>query len=129
NAAGSFVEWTVNTDKDGPVTLVLDYANGTTANRPMDIFVNGTLAAQGLSFPPTGAFSLWTTSIAPVNLRSGTNTIRAVATTASGGPNLDYLDVVTAPINQYEAEGARISQGVVESNHPGFTGSGFVNYD
>ncbi|HCU51432.1 MAG TPA: chemotaxis protein, partial [Micromonosporaceae bacterium] len=29
----------------------------------------------------------------------------------------------------YEAENATISQGVVESNHAGFTGTGFVNYD
>ena len=29
----------------------------------------------------------------------------------------------------YQAEDATISQGVVESNHAGYTGSGFVNYD
>ena len=29
---------------------------------------------------------------------------------------------------RYEAESATISQGAVESNHPGFTGTGFVNY-
>ena len=29
----------------------------------------------------------------------------------------------------YQAESATISQGVVESNHAGFTGTGFVNYD
>jgi len=29
----------------------------------------------------------------------------------------------------YEAEGAQISLGVVESNHPGFTGTGFVDYN
>ncbi|MER6950629.1 CBM35 domain-containing protein, partial [Nonomuraea sp. NPDC000554] len=29
----------------------------------------------------------------------------------------------------YQAEDATISQGVVESNHAGFTGTGFVNYD
>ena len=28
----------------------------------------------------------------------------------------------------YQAENATISQGVVESNHAGFTGTGFVNY-
>ncbi|MFD1047624.1 CBM35 domain-containing protein, partial [Kibdelosporangium lantanae] len=30
---------------------------------------------------------------------------------------------------RYEAENATISNGVVESNHPGFSGTGFVNYD
>jgi alpha-galactosidase len=131
NAVGSFVQFTVNAATDGPATLVFDYANGTTADRPMDVFANGTLVAQAVPFPPTGAFSLWKTSTVTANLRSGANTIRAVSTTANGGPNLDYLDVVTgvAPLNQYEAEGATISRGVVESNHAGFTGGGFVNYD
>src|SRR5439155_13398500 len=35
-----------------------------------------------------------------------------------------------APVaTRYEAENAQISQGVVESNWPGFTGTGFVNLD
>ncbi len=131
NAVGAFAEFTVNVAQAGPATLVFDFANGTTANRPMNIFVNGVLAASALPFQPTGAFSLWSASSVGVNLAAGTNTIRAAATTANGGPNLDYLDVVTglAPLNQYEAESATISQGLVESNHAGFTGSGFVNYD
>src|SRR6266545_3495435 len=36
---------------------------------------------------------------------------------------------VSTPANRYEAENATISQGVVESNHLGFSGTGFVNYD
>jgi len=35
----------------------------------------------------------------------------------------------SAATTRYEAENATISQGVVESNHLGFTGTGFVNYD
>ena len=34
-----------------------------------------------------------------------------------------------AAITRYEAENATISQGAVESNHAGFSGTGFVNYD
>jgi endoglucanase len=34
-----------------------------------------------------------------------------------------------AAATRYEAESAAISGGVVESNHTGFTGTGFVNYD
>lgn len=33
-----------------------------------------------------------------------------------------------APVT-HEAETATVSQGLVESNHTGFTGDGFVNYD
>jgi hypothetical protein len=131
NAVGSFVQLAVNAPATGPATLVFNYANGTTANRPMDVVVNGTLAASALPFPPTGAFSTWNTSNFTATLRAGGNTIRAVSTTANGGPNLDYLDVVTGlvPLNQYDAERATISHGVVESDHAGFTGTGFVNYD
>jgi hypothetical protein len=131
NVAGSFVQFSVTATQTGPATLVFDFANGTTTDRPMDITVNATLVAHNLSFPPTGAFTLWSTTILGANLNAGTNTIRATATTANGGPNLDYLDVVTgpSPLNQYEAESATISGGVVESNHAGFTGTGFVNYD
>jgi endoglucanase len=32
-------------------------------------------------------------------------------------------------VTNYQAENATISRGVVESNHAGFTGSGFVNYE
>jgi alpha-galactosidase len=132
NVTGSYVQWTVNAAQAGPATLALDYANGTTTNRPMDITVNGALVADELAFNGTGAWSLWKTSVATVNLNAGTNTIRATATTANGGPNVDYLDVnmnVPAPSTDYQAEDATISQGLVESNHLGFTGTGFVNYD
>jgi len=33
------------------------------------------------------------------------------------------------PGTRYEAENGTISQGVVESNHTGYSGTGFVNYD
>ncbi|MFF5207253.1 discoidin domain-containing protein [Streptosporangium sp. NPDC000396] len=41
----------------------------------------------------------------------------------------DYAGGGTPAPSRYEAEDATISQGAVESNHAGFTGRGFVNYD
>ncbi|MEU7898072.1 CBM35 domain-containing protein [Nonomuraea sp. NPDC049152] len=35
----------------------------------------------------------------------------------------------TAPPGRYEAEDGTVTQGVVESNHTGYSGTGFVNYD
>ncbi|HZX39902.1 MAG TPA: CBM35 domain-containing protein, partial [Streptomyces sp.] len=46
------------------------------------------------------------------------------APTASEAPAAAPAAAVT-----HEAENAAVSQGVVESNHAGFTGSGFVNYN
>jgi len=130
NAVGSYVQFTVNAAAAGPAMLTLRFANGTTSNRPMDIAVNGTLVSDELAFPGTGAWTTWVTKSITVNLTAGANTIRATATTANGGPNLDYIEAdVAAPSSDYQAENALISQGIVESNHTGYTGTGFVNYD
>ena len=130
NAVGAYVEWTVTAAAAGPATLDLRYANGTTVNRPMDVTVNGTQVADELSFAGTGAWTTWATRTVNATLNAGTNTVRATATTTNGGPNLDALDVeVGAPATEFQAESATIVQGVVESNHAGFTGTGFVNYD
>src|SRR5262245_62455475 len=58
NVAGSYVEWSVTAAQAGPASLVFRVANGTTANRPMDIAVNGALAGDDVTFTGTGA---WTT--------------------------------------------------------------------
>ncbi|HZM75985.1 MAG TPA: carbohydrate-binding protein [Candidatus Limnocylindrales bacterium] len=132
NIVGSYVQWTVNAPTAGMATLTFRYANGTTATRPMDISVNGALVADELGFIPTPAWDDWDTrTVTNVRLNAGANTVRATSTTSAGGPNLDHLEVqVTGPAPvDYQAENATISQGVVESNHTGFTGTGFVNVD
>jgi alpha-L-fucosidase len=96
NVAGSYVQWTVNAETAGTATLRFRYANGTTANRPVDLAVNGTLVRDELAFPGTGAWTTWQTVTTTVPLVAGANTIRATATTANGGPNADYLEVEPA---------------------------------
>ncbi|MEV4020634.1 fibronectin type III domain-containing protein [Nonomuraea angiospora] len=91
NVTGSYVEWTVNAATAGPVTLELRFANGTTANRPMAIAVNGTSATR--DFAGTGAWTTWQTVTLTADLAQGVNKIRATATTSNGGPNVDRLSV------------------------------------
>ncbi len=91
NAVGSAIEWTVNAAQAGPATIELRYANGTTANRPMNLSVNGSVVAPGLAFAGTGAWTTWQTRTVTVNLVAGSNKIKAVATTTNGGPNVDKL--------------------------------------
>jgi parallel beta-helix repeat protein len=52
---------------------------------------------------------------------SAGGTQRRPLTPADVGPN--------ASANQYEAESATVFHGVVEANHAGYSGTGFVNYD
>jgi len=134
NVVGSYVQWTVNATVASTATLTFRYANGTTANRPMDIHVNGALVADELAFGPTPAWDDWDTlTLMGVPLAVGANAVRATSTTTNGGPNLDNVEVQTVaappPAVDYQAEDATISQGVVESNWAGFTGTGFVNGD
>ncbi len=93
NAVGSAVEWTVNAATAGPADVVLRYANGTTATRPMNIALNGTVVSSGLTFPGTGNWDTWQTKTVRMNLVAGSNKIKATATTADGGPNVDKLTV------------------------------------
>jgi polygalacturonase len=90
NVVGSSVQWSVT----GPASsLTIRFANGTTANRPMDVSVNGTVVAAGRAFPGTGAWTTWQSVTVPVALAAGASTVRLTSTTANGGPNLDYLEV------------------------------------
>jgi hypothetical protein len=93
NAAGAFAQWTVNLAAAGSRTLTIRYANGTTTNRPMDVSVNGVVVSAGRSFAGTGNWDTWASSTLTVSLAAGSNTVRLVATSSGGGPNLDYLEV------------------------------------
>src|SRR6266545_3765499 len=86
--AGGYVQWTVNAAAAGTVTFEIRYANGSTANRPMDITVNGALVADELAFNPTANWDTWADQTFSTALTAGTNTVRATATTANGGPNV-----------------------------------------
>jgi len=93
NAVGAFEQWTVPTDEAGTVPVTVRYSNGTTADRPMDIIVNGTTVASAMSFNSTGTWDDWTTATFNAALVAGNNTIRTVATSAGGAPNLDNITI------------------------------------
>jgi glucose/arabinose dehydrogenase len=93
NVAGSYVQFTVSAVATGTAQLTFRYANGTTVNRPMDITVNGNSVALDLAFNPTTNWDTWADQTISVTLNAGSNTVRATATTANGGPNLDRLRV------------------------------------
>jgi unsaturated rhamnogalacturonyl hydrolase len=93
NVAGSFVEFAVPSSAARTVTLSFRYANGVASGRPMDVTINGTLVSNDLPFDTTGSWTTWRTQSVTAALGAGTNTIRATATAAAGGPNLDSLTV------------------------------------
>ena len=132
NAVGGSVTWTVNAANAGTATLGIRYANGTTTDRPANVLVNGATAVSNVSFAGTGAWTTWVTKTVTVQVTAGSNTIKLAGTTANGDANIDFLDFEVAPpqnFTDYQAENCTITMGVVESNHTGFTGTGFVNGD
>ncbi|MDI1460845.1 GDSL-type esterase/lipase family protein [Catellatospora sp. KI3] len=92
NAVGAGAQFTVTASVSGTATLAVRYANGTTANRPADVLVNG-VARSAAAFDATGAWATWATATLTVPLNSGGNTIRLSPTTGDGLPNIDYLEV------------------------------------
>jgi len=132
NAIGAGVTWTVNAANAGTATLGIRFANGTTTDRPANLIVNGSIVMSNVSFPATGAWTTWVTKTVTATVAAGNNTIRLEGTTVNGDANIDFLDFEVAPpqnFTDYQAENCTINQGVVESNHTGFTGTGFVNGD
>lgn len=94
NAVGSYVEWTVEVPEDGNYQVDFRYANGTDADRVTRLTVNGsTSECYYMSFLGTGAWTTWATNSVVLELKAGTNTIMAYATTENGGPNMDYIEL------------------------------------
>lgn len=94
NEIGGYVEWTVEVPADGNYTVDFRYANGTDVNRPVKLIINGDREyGQYVDFNGTGAWTTWADQTATVELRAGTNTIKAYATTQNGGPNVDYIEI------------------------------------
>jgi hypothetical protein len=73
----------------------LRYANGSSGARPSAVTVNDSVLAGSVPFAPTGSWDTWSEVSLQVALKAGTNKIRITATTDSGGPNLDAMQVTS----------------------------------
>jgi len=124
---GGYVEWTVYAPVAGRAEIHFRYANADTAERASAITLNGQ-PSDTLFFTNTGSWDTWLLYTYTPLLKAGANRIRLTALTSRGGPNVDWLDSrITSATVDYQAEDAVISQGVVETEHPGYTGRGYVN--
>ena len=90
---GAFIEWTYFSTAAGTRTLSFRYADGGTADRALELRLNGVVVRPALSFPRTGTWRDWRTVEVTVNLVAGMNKIRLTETGPSGG-NFDSLTIV-----------------------------------
>lgn len=96
NLIGSYVEWTVDAPADGNYEVNFRYANGTDANRQVKVITNGDKEyGEYVDFEGTGSWTEWSDKKTVVSLKKGKNTIKAYAVTANGGPNMDYIEIIS----------------------------------
>ena len=94
NAAGQYIEWSVEALAAGVVYLHWRMANGYAANRNASVTVNGVTQVANVDFVTTGSWTSWGLSQAvSVTLVQGVNTIKLVAQTANGLANIDYIEL------------------------------------
>ncbi len=125
DAAGSYVQYTVNAASAGSYTLEIGYANGGTASSTNSLSVNGGTAAT-VTYPVTGGW-LYTGNfdkvLATVSLNAGSNTIRL--TKGTNYTEMDYIQLTAVPTTfelRAEAENATINGGAVYTS--GYASSG-----
>lgn len=95
NSTGDFIEWTVNVPSSGAYEVNIQYANGSSSNRPMALRINGALSGTSPQFSPIGFWTSWGPETLTANLNSGNNTIRLTAS-GNSGPNFDFLSIGAA---------------------------------
>ena len=92
NATGDFIEWTINVATAGTYQVTVDYQNGSGANRPLALDVNGVRVPAAIDFVPSGSWATWSSTNFAVSLPSGTSTLRLTANGQSG-PNIDVIRI------------------------------------
>lgn len=91
DVADAWIEWTVTVPSAGAYSIAVRFANGGTADRPLDVLVGGAVRQGGLSFPTSGSWREWSVAAtAPIQLAAGTQVVR-LRPTVSNGPNVDAL--------------------------------------
>jgi len=109
-----YIEWSVPSCSGGPAQASFRYALSG-GNRPLQLLVNGHELTAQLSFPATLSWASWGLASVVVPLTEGTNTVRLVATGASGA-NMDAL--ILSPVEDLcdESQWPDLDHGLVCSD-------------
>lgn len=94
NEVGSSVTLSVVTAGEGDKDVKIVFANGSTANRPVSVAVNGKVQVESVDFESTGAWESWDSSTVTLKLPAGASTITIASFTKDGGPNIDRIEFV-----------------------------------
>jgi len=93
---GTWIEWNdVYAATAGAFELTFRYAIGGTSQRSSAVIVNGRNIGS-VPFTSTGGWTIWESDSISVTLAQGFNTVRVMASTDKGGPNLDGMVVAVS---------------------------------
>lgn len=128
---GSAVTFRVNAKTAGEFPVDIRYSNGSTTNKTISIFVNGSFVRQA-EFGTTANWDTWNTITENLPLVAGGNSITLQVDSNIGDTgylNIDNLFVPFYPsTSRYEAESAALHNGPARAtNHWFYTASGFVS--
>ncbi|MGW0780976.1 carbohydrate-binding protein [Streptomyces sp. NPDC002913] len=133
NKGNATTTYTVPSQNAGSGSVEIRYANGTGSAKTLTLTA-GTASSQ-VTLPATSGWAAWSTVDVPVIFTQGANTLALKFTAAdSGNVNIDSLTATTpetstqpGPTDPSEAEAATLAGGAeVESEHAGYTGTGYV---
>lgn len=99
NRTGAGASWALESPDQRTVTLQWRFANGGAMAREASVIVNGDAVAS-LAFVPTTDWSVWELQSQTVTLKAGANDIRLESLTDEGLPNIDWLAVNTAGLQE-----------------------------
>ncbi len=94
NEVGSSVTLSVVAADEGDKDVKIVFANGSTANRPVSVAVNGKVQVESVDFESTGAWESWDSSTVTLRLPAGASAITIASLTKDGGPNIDRIEFV-----------------------------------
>ena len=92
NALDAAISWSISAASAKTYAVKIRFANGSTATRRAAIVVNGS-ELQTVDFPSNSNWDSWQAVTINVPLNAGTNSLKAVADTADGLPNIDNIVV------------------------------------
>ena len=103
NEVGSSLTLSVVAADEGDKDVKIVFANGSTANRPVSVAVNGKVQVESVNFESTGAWESWDSSVVTLRLPAGASAITIASLTKDGGPNIDRIEFVNknavVPVN------------------------------
>ena len=103
NEVGSSLTLSVVAADEGDKDVKIVFANGSTANRPVSVAVNGKVQVESVDFESTGAWESWDSSVVTLKLPAGASAITIASLTKDGGPNIDRIEFVdknaVVPVN------------------------------